>query len=107
MGNVKDFLVGKDCSWIDWEFNPPSASYHGGIWERQIRSDKQILSGILLNHGKSLNDESSRTLLCEVENVLNTRPLTVQCLNDPLSLAPLSPSNLLSTTSDMVLPPPG
>ncbi|XP_066931171.1 uncharacterized protein [Clytia hemisphaerica] len=104
---VKDFLVGQDCSWVEWEFNPPSASHHGGVWERQIRSAKQILSGILLTHGKSLNDESLRTLLCEVENVLNTRPLTVQCLNDPMSLAPLSPSNLLTTKSDVVLPPPG
>ncbi|XP_066928826.1 uncharacterized protein [Clytia hemisphaerica] len=104
---VKDFLVGQDCSWVEWEFNPPSASHHGGVWERQIRSAKQILSGILLTHGKSLNDESLRTLLCEVENVLNTRPLTVQCLNDPMSLAPLFPSNLLTTKSDVVLPPPG
>ena len=104
INKVKDFLVGKDCSWIEWEFNPPKASHHGGVWERQIRSAKQILHGILLNHGKALNDESLRTLLCEVENVLIMRPLTVQCLNDPMSLAPLSPTNLLTTKSDIVLP---
>ncbi|XP_066928571.1 uncharacterized protein [Clytia hemisphaerica] len=44
---VKDFLVGQDCSWVEWEFNPPSASHHGGVWERQIRSAKQILSVVL------------------------------------------------------------
>ena len=49
------------------------------------------------------NDESLTTFLCEVENIINTRPLTVENLNDPLSLKPISPSMLLTTKSDIVL----
>ena len=30
-----------------------------------------------------LDDESFRTLMCEIESVVNSRPLTVNSLNDP------------------------
>ena len=54
------------------------------------------------NKSKLLN-----TLLCEVENIVNSRPLTVDCLSDPLSPKPLCPSNLLMNKSDVILQPPG
>lgn len=50
---------------IDWQFNPPAASHFGGIWERMIRSVRQVLSGIL--RAQVVNDETLRTVLCEVK----------------------------------------
>ena len=32
---------------IRWLFNPPVASHMGGVWERQIRSVRRILSTIM------------------------------------------------------------
>ena len=49
----------------------------GGIWERQICPARNILEGLLRTHSLSLNDESLRTLMTEVELIVNSRPLTV------------------------------
>ena len=77
----------------------------GGVWERQIKSARVILSALLKQHGTSLNDESPITLLTEVESVYS-RPLTVETLGDVGSEVALSPINLLTTKSNVVLPPP-
>lgn len=59
---------------IDWRFNPPTAAWWGGWWERLIGMMKNILRRIL---GKSrLNYEEMTTVLCDSEMVLNSRPLT-------------------------------
>ena len=77
----------------------------GGVWERQIKSARVILSALLKQHGTSLNDESPITLLTEVESVYS-RPLTVETLGDVGSEVALSPINLLTTKSNVVLPTP-
>ena len=46
----------------------------GGAWKRQIRSVRRILR-ILMAH-QNLTDEGLRTLLVEIEAILNSRPLT-------------------------------
>ena len=45
--------------------------------------------------------------MCEAEAIINSRPLTVDSLNDPLSLNPLTPNHLLTMKTKVVLPPPG
>ncbi|KAK0145451.1 hypothetical protein N1851_015639 [Merluccius polli] len=60
---------------IKWSFNPPTASHHGGVWERIIRMVRQILTSVL--HQQTLNDEGFHTVLCEVESILNDRPITM------------------------------
>ena len=77
---------------ITWVFNAPGASHHGGVWERQIRSIRKILGALLKE--QSLTDESLRTLMCEVEAVINSRPLTTVS-SDPSDLDPLTPNHLL------------
>ena len=61
---------------------------------------------ILRNHETSLNNESLRTLVTEVEVIVNSRPLTIETLNDPTSPMPLSPANLLTSKTKIIIPPP-
>ena len=103
---ITNFLSENGCDWIQWERNTPTASHTGGVWERQIRSVRDILQSLLKNNAHILNDESLHTLLLEAEAIVNSRPLTVENLNDPESL-PLSPNQLLTMKSKVVLPPPG
>ena len=79
----------------------------GGLWERQIRSAKTILEEFLKTHSHSLNDESLRTLRVEVEIIINLRPLIVETISDSKSEKLLSPSNLLTMKTSVVMPPPG
>ena len=103
---INAFLLGKSCDMLIWKKNPPSASHMGGVWERQIRSVRNVLTATLREHPNSLNDESFRTLLSEAECIVNSRPLTVDNLTDS-SIMPLSPSNILTMKTRIVLPPPG
>ena len=78
-----------------------------GVWGCMIRSTRSVLNVLLEQHGSQLDDESLRTLLCEVMSILNSRPLTTDNLNDPSSLEPLTPNHILMMKSNVVLPPPG
>ena len=92
--------------YIIWHRNPPAASHIGGVWERQIRSARNILMSLLGIHGRGLNDEWLRTLFAEIEAILNSRPLTVETSGDVKSKQPLSPSNILTMKTKVVMPPP-
>ena len=54
-----------------------------------------------------LGEESFHTLLCEVENIINSRPLTVENVNDCNGPSPITPNMLLTTKTKIVRPPPG
>ena len=109
MDHVKigEFLQQHGGEWIWWKRNPPLASNMGGVWERQIRTARNILNSLLKTHGASLTDESLQTLLTEVEAIVNSRPLTTDVINDVTSPVPLSPINLLTMKSRVVMLPPG
>ena len=91
--------------WILWHNNPPGASHMGGVWERQVWSARTILEGLLKVHSHSLNDESLRTLMAEVQLIINLRPLTVETISESKSEIPSS--NLLTMKTSVVMPPPG
>ncbi len=57
-----------------WNFNPPLAPWHGGFWERIVRSIKTPLRKV--DGGARLKEEELRTLLTRIEAVINSRPLT-------------------------------
>ena len=86
------------------EKNPPDASHMGSVWERQIRSVRSILSALMLEHDHALDGDSLRTLLAEVECIINSCPLTVPS-SDPGDLDPLPPSHPLTMKSKIVMPP--
>ena len=91
---------------IDWTFNPPSASHFGGVWERQIRTVRKVLASLLLDHGDCLDDESYRTLLCEVEAIVNSRPITTVS-DSPNDYSPLTPNDILNINTGGIVPLPG
>ncbi len=61
-------------SQIHWKFNPPTAAWWGGFWERMIGVVKQLLRSVL--GSARVTHEELETLLCDVESVVNNRPLT-------------------------------
>lgn len=87
---------------VKWIFNTPAASHHGGVWERQIRTVRKVLSALLKQ--QRLDDEGLHTLLCEVENIVNDRPITTMS-NDPKDLEALTPNHLLQMRTQPSIPP--
>lgn len=87
---------------IKWIFNPPTASHHGGVWERQIRSVRKILNSVVKQ--QTLNEEGLQTLMCEVEAVINSRPLT-KVSDDPNDLETITPNHLLLMKTKPIIPP--
>ena len=100
-------LLKDGCDWINWKMNVPQASHMGGVWERLIRTTKSVLSAMLQNHGKQLDDESLRTLMVKTEAIINGRPLTTIDLTGPDALDVLTPNRLLTMKSSVVMAPPG
>ena len=59
---------------IDWTFNPRTAAWWVGWWERFIGIVKQTLRK---NLGRScLTYKEMSTILCSCEDIINSRPLT-------------------------------
>ncbi|XP_022102055.1 uncharacterized protein LOC110985381 [Acanthaster planci] len=86
---VDKFLLKKG---IQWKFNPPSASHMGGVWERQIRSTRRLLSSLMTE--QVVSDETLSTVMCLVESIINNRPITTVS-DDINDLEPLTPNHLL------------
>ena len=71
---------------IEWIFNPPATSHMGGNWEQVV------------------SDEVLSTVLAEVTNILNTRPLSRNS-DSPLDEQPLTPNHLLHLRPCPSVPP--
>ena len=104
---LQHHLSNQGCDYITFKHNIPSASHMGGVWERQIRTVRNVLSSLTHDFGASSDDESLRTFLCETMAIVNCRPLTVDGLNDPLTAEPLTLNHLLTMKSKIILPPLG
>ncbi|KAL6465838.1 hypothetical protein MHYP_G00259710, partial [Metynnis hypsauchen] len=102
MGEEKVKALG--CEFL---MNPPAASHMGGVWERQIRTIRSVLTAILDQSAQRLDSSSLRTFLYEVMTIINSRPLTAELLNDPSAPEPLTPNHILTMKSTVILPPPG
>lgn len=96
---IQELMLRRGVKWI---FNTPAASHHGGVWERQIRTVRKVLSSLLKQ--QILDDEGQQTLLCEVESIINDRPITTTS-NDPNDLEALTPNRLLVMRTQPNIPP--
>ncbi|XP_063437322.1 uncharacterized protein LOC134718616 [Mytilus trossulus] len=105
--SIRQFLSNEGCDFVEFKMNVSSASHMGGVWERQIRSVRNVLASLMHQSGTQLDDESLRTFMCEAAAIVNSRPLTLDNLNDPLSEEPLTPNHILTMKSKIILPPPG
>ena len=63
------------AKYVEWIFSPPSASHMGGLWERMIRTVRRVLCSIL-GRSPRLTDDILHTVICNVENIVNGRPIT-------------------------------
>nr|XP_055074289.1 uncharacterized protein LOC129453915 [Misgurnus anguillicaudatus] len=87
---------------IRWTFNPPYGAHHGGVWERLIQDVKKVLSSVVKQ--QVLDDEALQTIFCEVEAILNDRPITPSS-DDPYDIEALTPNHLLQLKGKPILPP--
>ena len=88
--NVQRFLTNKG---VAWDFIIEKAPWHGGFWERQIKTTKRCLKKTM---GRSfLSFEEMRTMLVEIESTFNNRPITYVYDDDEGVSFPLTPSCLM------------
>lgn len=82
---------------IKWYFNAPRAPWWGGHFERLVGAVKQKLSDV---EWRRCSLEMVWTVLCEVEAILNSRPLTGINIDEP----PLTPSHFITGRQLLELP---
>ena len=87
---VQWYLVDKR---VTWEFIAEKAPWWGGFWEQLVRSIKNCLKKTIGR--SSLTIEELRTLLVEIEAILNNRPLTYIYDDDNGISYTLTPSDLI------------
>lgn len=107
--SIREWNLNSIDSWlqqrnIQWNFNTPYASHHGGFFEREIRSVRKILSSMLSEQVIKLNDENLCTIFCEIEAILNNRPLS-EVSSDHTDIDAITPNNLLLLNAGVTFPP--
>ena len=92
---IHQFLLQQNVKWI---FNLPLGSHHGGVWECCIRTVRKILLALLKQ--QTVDNECRTTIKCEVESIMNSRPL-MKVSDDPNDLEALTPNHLLLLQTSM------
>ncbi|XP_057662513.1 uncharacterized protein LOC130897595 [Diorhabda carinulata] len=86
---------------IEWRFNPPTATWWGGFWERLIGILKVHLRKIL---GRaSLTFEELNTVISECTAYINSRPITYTS-DDPSDPVPITPQMFIGDIQEMGVP---
>lgn len=87
--SISRYLLSQE---VDWFFNPPAASHRGGVWERMIRTVREVFRSITTE--QSMTDEVLATFMTEAERIVNNRPL-VPIYDDVEDVRALTPNDLL------------
>ena len=74
----------------------------GGVWEHMSRTIRKVLYA-LLSSSPRMTDDVLHTVLVEVENIVNSRPLT-KCSDDVTDDTALTPNHLLMMSDNCPLP---
>lgn len=85
-----------------WIFMTPGAPHQGGIYEAAVKSMKYHLKRIV--GARIMENRQFRTLLCQIEAILNSRPLT-PLSDDPDDRQALTPGHFFAD-GPLVVPPP-
>ena len=81
--------------------NPSSGSHFGFVWEQCLRTVRKVLNALIKE--QTLDDEGLTTMMCEVESIVNGRPIT-KSSDDPSDSKALTPNHLLLPRSSPKLP---
>ena len=89
---------------IVWKFVPPQGQHMNGVTESLIRVTKNQLKQTL--EGKRLTFVETQTVLQEVGQVMNCRPLGIYAKpgSDPLDGGPITPNHLLLGRATAAIP---
>lgn len=77
---------------LEWSFIPPHSPHMGGLWEAGVKSMKFHLRRCLTE--QILNHQEAKTVLAQVEAVLNSRPITAAS-RDPSDMEVLTPGHFI------------
>ena len=80
---------------VEWKYTVEMSPHKGGVWERLIRSVKFPLR-IALRH-TILDPPQLQTLLCQIESIVNQRPLTYTT-SGPEDITSITPEDYLLPT---------
>lgn len=88
---------------IVWKFTPPYSPHFGGLWESAVKSFKYHFRRVVGNSVHTFEELS--TIICQIEAVINSRPLT-PLSTDPDDVTCLTPSHFLIGDNSVGLPEP-
>lgn len=90
---IQDPIASRYCldQAIKWQFTTPRAPHAGGIYEAGIKNVKYHLKRVM---NRTFTFEQFITILCKVEAILNSRPLT-PLSSDPTDIRVLTPGHFL------------
>ena len=86
---------------IIWKFITPLSPWKGGAWESMVKLTKKAMKAVMKD--RTYHEESLITLLCEIEAMLNSRPL-LPCSNDPSDFDALTPNDFIIKKFDNFAP---
>ncbi|UYV84640.1 hypothetical protein LAZ67_X002934, partial [Cordylochernes scorpioides] len=99
--NWNDVLRYATVQSIKWNFNPPTAAFWGGWWERLVGLMKQLIRKVLGD--KTVSYEELQTVICEVESAMNSRPLTA--ISEESGSVPITPAKFMCDNASCLFVP--